>query len=84
MHILTQVEAKKESDSLSWLKEIDIHTSRRVEVSLFVLSPEIEDRDEVEVATGPSIQNEIYLFIFLFLQLSYCILKIVHLKDVTF
>jgi hypothetical protein len=53
-------------------------------VSLFVLSPEIEDRDEVEVATGPSIQNEIYLFIFLFLQLSYCILKIVHLKDVTF
>jgi hypothetical protein len=26
--------------------------SLRVEVSLFVLSPEIEDRDEVEVATG--------------------------------
>jgi hypothetical protein len=26
--------------------------SLRVEVSLFVLSPEIEDRDEVEVTTG--------------------------------
>jgi hypothetical protein len=28
--------------------------SLRVEVSLFVLNPEIEDRDEVEVATGRS------------------------------
>jgi hypothetical protein len=28
--------------------------SLRVEVSLFVLSPKIEDRDEVEVATGRS------------------------------
>jgi hypothetical protein len=54
-------------------------------VSLFVLSPEIEHRDEVEVATGPFIQNEIYLFIFLFLQLSYCILEIVHLlREVIF
>jgi hypothetical protein len=36
-------------------------------VSLFVLSPEIEDRDEDEVATGrsakrPSILNDIILF----------------------
>jgi hypothetical protein len=36
-------------------------------VSFFVLSPEIEDRDEVEVATGrnpkrPSALNDIYYF----------------------
>jgi hypothetical protein len=40
--------------------------SLRVEVSLFVLSPEIEDRDGVEVATGRStkrpttLKNSIY------------------------
>jgi hypothetical protein len=38
-------------------------------VSLFVLSPEIEGRDEVEVATGrstkkPSSPNDMYYFIF--------------------
>jgi hypothetical protein len=38
-------------------------------VSLFVVSPEIEDRDEVEVATGrstkrPSALNDIYYVIF--------------------
>jgi hypothetical protein len=37
-------------------------------VSLFVVSPEIEDRDEVEVATGrstkrPSTLNDIYYVI---------------------
>jgi hypothetical protein len=41
----------------------------RVEVSLFVVNPEIEDRDEVEVAAGrstkrPSTPNDIYYFIF--------------------
>jgi hypothetical protein len=38
-------------------------------MSLFVLTPEIEDRDQVEVATGrstkrPSTLNDIYYFIF--------------------
>jgi hypothetical protein len=72
MQILTQVEAKKESDSLSWLKEID----RRIKIVDYFMKSRSEsfcakprDRDEVEVATGrsiktPSIQNEIYDFIF--------------------
>jgi hypothetical protein len=54
--------------------------SENVEVSLFVLSPDIEDRDEVKVATGrstkrPSTLNgtRIYYFIFQVLRYSYWI-----------
>jgi hypothetical protein len=44
--------------------------SLRVEVNLFVLSPAIENRDEVEVATGrstkrPSTPNDTYILFYL-------------------
>jgi hypothetical protein len=41
--------------------------SLRVEVSLFVLSPEIEDRDEVEVATGRILE---FFFFHIFVHLA--------------
>jgi hypothetical protein len=59
---------KEKNENLWQLKTI-LHSiiSLRVEVSLFVVSLEIEDRDAVEVATGrstkrPSTLNDIILF----------------------
>jgi hypothetical protein len=66
LHLLYLSQARKSSSN----------SRLGVEVSLFVLSPEIEDRDEIKVATGrstkrPSALNGTRIYYFIFQVLRY-------------